>query len=269
MTRTAKAFAATLALALLLAWPAEALAAGSGPASKSLGRWWLTRLDPSFRIPDDFAIRFGNAALSVGLTKGQAAAMLNDPRFSLAVGAPDTGYGMLEAMIKDPEKIVQAQTLLKNHDLSAWGSDSVQTALIDVAPALRNAYLADFGLMAVNGPNDVLVLVDIETGKQYIGQGHLGTQLRAPGGGPLPEPVLPEPIIDTQIQAEAQGAVAAATGPGFNFTSNGSPGLGLAPATGESNDHVLLTPGIYLVGLMFVLAWGGYAVVAVIRRIRS
>jgi hypothetical protein len=42
-------------------------------------------------------------------------------------------------------------------------------------PELRNTYHKDLGLMAVDDGNGVLVLVDIETGRQYIGQGLLGT----------------------------------------------------------------------------------------------
>lgn len=263
MTRTGRAFFAALALALLPAWPAQALAASQGQrASQKLGPAWLSRLDPGSPISSDLAIRFGKAALSVGLTKGQAAAMMNDERFTLAIGAPDSGYGMLESMIKHPDRIAQAQLLLKNHDLSAWGAESVQNALMDVAPSLRNAYLADFGLMAVKGPVGVLVLVDIETGRQYVGQGRLGTQLRAPGGGPLPEPsIAPQP--------EVAAGIAAATGPGLNFNINQRPGLGLAPATGESDSRGLLTPGIYLVAALFLVAWGGYAAVALVRRLRT
>lgn len=268
MTKSGRAIAAALAFALLLAWPAEALAAGQGEgASQKLGPAWTSRLDPGSQIPSGLAIRFGKAALSVGLTKGQAAAMMNDERFAMAIGAPDSGYGMLESMIKHPERIAQARILLKNHDLSAWGADSVQNALMEVAPPLRNAYLSDFGLMAVKGPVGALVLVDIETGRQYVGQGRLGTQLRAPGGGPLPEPTVPEPSIEPQPAVAA--GIAAATGPGLNFSTNQRPGLGLAPATGRSNSRGLLTPGVYLVAALFLVAWGGYAVVALMRRRRT
>ena len=61
---------------------------------------------------------------------------------------------------------------------------------MSVVPELRNAYLKDLGLMAVDDGNGVLVLVDIENGRQYIGQGLLGTRLRTPGAGPIPSPSI-------------------------------------------------------------------------------
>ena len=57
--------------------------------------------------------------------------------------------------------------------------------------------------MAVDDGSGVLVLVDIETGRQYIGQGMLGAQLRAPGGGPIPSPSISPEEAAAQMWADA------------------------------------------------------------------
>lgn len=260
-------FGTGLVTVVLILIPAAALAANPDDTPEKLGWSWLARMDPSSQIPADLALHFGHAAISAGLTKGQAAAMLNDNRFTSALGSPDQGYGMLEAMIDHPVYIPKAQALLANHNYSAAGADSLQNAIMGAVPELRNAYLKDLGLMAVKGPAGVLVLVDIETGRQVIGQGRLGTQLRAPGGGPLPKPAVSPEEAAAQMWAQA-AAVSGPRGPGFNFSTDDRPGFGLAPAIGESHGRGLLTPGVYLVGLSFVIAWGGYAVASVIRRMR-
>jgi hypothetical protein len=122
-----------------------------------------------------------------------------------------------------------------------------------VVPELRNAYLEDFGLMAVTGPAEVLVLVDIGTGRQYLGEGLLGVQLRAPGGGPLPKPsVAPSPA------GTITPVISPASEPG---------GLWQLPNE-DPKPGLLSSPFVYLVAGMFLFAWVGYAVVAVTRRFR-
>jgi hypothetical protein len=168
----------------------------SRPATTSsrtggFGPHCLTRLDPNLQIPTQLAVKFGRAAVAGGLTRGQALGMLNDQRFAAAVGSPDQGYGLLEAMIQHPSYIQKAYVLLADRHYTASGADSLQTAIMSVVPELRNAYLKDLGLMAVDNGSGVLVLVDIETGRQYIGHGLLGAQLRAPVGDPSHRPPSP------------------------------------------------------------------------------
>jgi hypothetical protein len=151
-------------------------------------------------------VKFGRAAVAGGLTSGQALAMLNDQRFAAAVGPPDQGYRFLEAMIQHPSYIQKAYALLSDRQYTASGADSLQTAIMSVVPEFRNAYLKDLGLMAVDNGNGVLVLVDIKTGRQYIGQGMLGAQLRAPGGGPIPSPSISPEEAAAQTWAEAARA---------------------------------------------------------------
>jgi hypothetical protein len=241
-------------------------AAESGP---TLNGRWLARIDPWHGIPQDLALRYGQAALETGLTKSQAARMLNDDRFALAVGSPDQGYGLLEAMIADPEQILRAHELLMDDRYTASGADSLQTALIDVFPELRNAYLRDIGLTAVEDQRGVLILVDIETGRQYFDGETLGGQVLAPGGKPLPIPsISPEeaaaqmwenagidPDDPNPIENLAAGRPQGPTGPGFNFDTDD-------PSQG------LFTPGVYLVLAAFLIAWMGYGVVTAVRRFR-
>jgi len=49
------------------------------------------------------------------------------------------------------------------------------------------------------------VLVDIETGRQYI-EGMLGAQVRAPGGGPIPSPSISPEEAAAQMWTEAARA---------------------------------------------------------------
>jgi len=148
-----------------VALPATTMAGPVPDGERKVGQQWLSRLDPGLQIPGDHALRFARAAVATGLTKTEAARMLNDDRFAAAVGSPDQGMGLLEAMIANPDFIGDALLLLTDDRLTATGADSVQNALMEVVPEVRNAYLKDLGLLAVKGPAGVLVLVDIETGR--------------------------------------------------------------------------------------------------------
>jgi hypothetical protein len=53
----------------------------------------LVRIEPWHGIPQDLALRFGEAAFLAGLTKSEAAKLLNNDRFVAAVGSPDQGWG--------------------------------------------------------------------------------------------------------------------------------------------------------------------------------
>jgi hypothetical protein len=259
--------AVTIALGMAAVFPVAAFAAGpkdtSGDQTASsrsgIGETWLARLDPGLQIPRDLAVKFGQAAVVQGLTKGQALAMLNDLRFAAAVGSPDQGYGLLEAMIANPGYIVKAYELLADRSYSSSGADSLQSAIMSVVPQLRNAYLKDLGLMAVKGSAGVLVLVDIETGLQYIGHGLLGTQLRAPGGGPLPSPSISPEEAAAQMWAQADAHAAATPSP--------EPG-GLWKIQDHPDRDLLSAPGLYVGAALFLLAWVGWGAVALGRRLR-
>ena len=268
MKRNALVLAAvTIALGMAAASPLAAFAAGpkdgsgdqTASHSSGFGEAWLARLDPGLQIPRDLAVKFGQAAVAQGLTKGQALAMLNDLRFAAAVGSPDQGYGLLEAMIANPDYIVRAHELLADRSYSSSGADSLQNAIMSVVPQLRNAYLKDLGLMAVNGSGGVLVLVDIETGRQYIGHGLLGVQLRAPGGGPLPSPSISPEEAAAQMWAQAEAHAAASPTP--------EPG-GLWKVQDHPDRSWLSSPGLYVGVALFLLAWMGWGAVAVGRRLR-
>jgi hypothetical protein len=250
---------------------ATAQEAGGSEASTSLHRRWLTRVDAWHGIPPDLALRFGESALSVGLTPSEAARLLNEPRFVAAVGAPDQGWGLLEAMVESPDSIADALALLRarGDQLTLSGDTSFQYAFMVENPELRNPYLADLGRMIATRPDGMEVLVDLETGRQVISRSELGIPLRAPGGGPLPTPSISPEEAAAQMwedagidpddpnpgQIEAAGRPEAPTGPGFNFET-------------EEPPQGLLTPGLYLVLGAFLIAWMGYALVAAARRFR-
>jgi len=268
LKRTAFVLAAvTIALGMAAASPLAAFAAGPKDASgdqtashsSDIGEAWLARLDPGLQIPRDLAVKFGKAAMAQGLTKGQALAMLNDLRFAAAVGSPNEGYGLLEAMIANPDYIVKAHELLADRSYSSSGADSLQNAIMSVVPQLRNAYLKDLGLMAVKGSAGVLVLVDLETGRQYIGHGLLGAQLRAPGGGPLPSPSISPEEAAAQMWANANGQAAATPSP--------QPG-GLWKVQDHPEKGLLYSPGLYVGAVLFLVAWVGWGAVALGRRLR-
>ncbi len=253
--------AVTLAVGVTAASSVSAFAAGD-PASPGMGGFgphWLARLDPGLQIPQDLAAKFGWAAVADGLTRGQALAMLNDRRFAAAVGSPDQGYGLLQAMIQNPSYIGKAYALLADRHYTVSGADSLQSAIMSVVPPLRNAYLKDLGLMAVDSGNGVLVLVDIKTGRQYIGHGLLGTQLRAPGGGPIPPPSISPEEAAAQMWAEAARVAEAA---------NPTPG-GLWKLPNEDHSHALMTPGLLVTAALFLFAWVGFAALSVGRRLRT
>ena len=273
MRRSGFALSALIIIVAGMTLVAPVLASAAGPdggtddrenSNVHVQRNWLTRLDPGVQIPQELALRFVKTAVAHGLSKGQAFAMLNDQRFAMAVGSPDQGYGLLEAMIANPAYIEEAQELLADRSYSASGADSFQSAVMSAALPLRNAYLEDLGLMAVKGPAGVLVLVDLETGRQYIGQGRSGAQLRAPGCWPLPSPSISPEEAAAQMWAEAELSAeqlaAESPSPGAEIPPLG--GRWEAPADGRIG-------GLYVVAALFLLAWLGYAAVAVGRRLRG
>lgn len=260
--------AVTVALGMTAASPVAAFAAGpkdgagDQTASRSSGidEAWLVRLDPGLQIPKDLAMKFGQAAVTHGLTKGQALGMLNDLRFAAAVGSPNEGYGLLEAMIANPDYIVRAHELLADRSYTSSGADSLQNAIMSVVPQLRNAYLKDFGLRAVKGSAGVLVLVDIETGRQYIGHDLLGAQLRAPGGGPLPSPSISPEEAAAQMWADAEANTMGAS-------PSPEPG-GLWKVQDHPDNGWLSSPGLYVGVGLFLVAWVGWGALALGRRLR-
>lgn len=245
----------------------------SAQPQETLSRGWVSRIDPWHGIPTDLALRFGRSSLSAGLAPSEAARLLNDGRFVAAVGAPDQGWGMLEAMVEDPDSIADAWNLLREQGdlLTSSGVTSFQYILMVQHPELRNAYLGDLGRMIAVRPDGAEVLVDLETGLQVIGQGKLGIPIRAPGGGALPSPsISPEEAAAEMWEAVGgepddidPGEVRAAdeeggpTGPGFNFD--------LEP---EEPSQGLVTPGLFLVAGAFLIAWLGFATVVMMRRLR-
>ncbi len=237
---------------LIVLAPASALAQPSSSA-KGLGKAWFSRLDPGLQIPDQLALRFHNAAVAQGLTPSQAAKMLNDERFAMALGSPDQGFGMLESLINHPDQIPRARELLNDPSLTASGADSIQNAVMEVVPQLRNAYLKDIGLRAVEGPTGALVLVDIETGRQVVGGGRLGGLLRAPGGGPLPSPdVVPPEEQTPQVLAQPTPS------PSGDDVRSG--GLNVHP------ERTLMSPWVAVGVGIFVLTWVMFFVGALVRR---
>ncbi|OFW63193.1 MAG: hypothetical protein A2135_04955 [Actinobacteria bacterium RBG_16_67_15] len=268
---------AALSVALCF-WPTPSAAqeagqdAEAGPSGRpKLSQRWLTRIDPWHAIPSDLALRFGEAALSANLTPSQAARLLNDDRFVAAVGAPDQGWGLLEAMISSPATIADAWKIQRRGGatLTRSGVTSFQSALFLEHPNLRNGYLADVGLMIAVRADGVEVLVDIGTGRQVLGRDHLGVAVRAPGGGPLPSPAMsPEEVaaqmwedagIDPNdpdaITSVAQAPPSLPSGPGLNVRTDEPPEGAWLPAG-------------YLVLGAFLVAWTGYAVVAIGRGLR-
>lgn len=261
--RIAATVSLVLALGPGLALPAHAQ---EEPADvPHVGRRWLDRLDPWWGIPEELALPLARAAVAGGMTKGEVARLLNDERFAMAVASGE-GHTVLEAMTRDPSLAVEAYDLLFETDseYTTSGATSFQTALFEALPQLRNEYLSDLGHMVVVRGDGVEVLVDVETGRQVIGQGKLGIQITAPGGGPLPEP-SPE---------EAATTVAAA-GPAVQ-RAGGNPLAGDPPQVdalvldrgSEPEGDRLLSPGVYVLALLFAIPWLGYAVIAAARRLR-
>ncbi len=201
-------------------------------------------------IPTDVALRFARAAVHSGLAPPQVLRILNDERFRSAMGSQ--GYGLLDALSKDPSAIRRTLKLVRRRDLGYAGADSLQNAIMAINLHIRNGYLRDLGHMAVQLPSGTLVLLDVATGRQVLGQGRLGALLRAPGGGPLPSPNSPtfEPLAAPSPSAVPQ-----------------PPGGGLE-VTGPEAAWSRLALGIALVTGLFAVAWIGYALVAVGRRAR-
>lgn len=108
------------------------------------------------------------------------ARLLNDGRSVAAVGAPDQGWGMLEAMSVDRAAIVDAWEVIRDRqsELTVSGVTSLLYPLMLEQHELRNPYLADLGHMIAVSPNGMEVLVDVETGRQITGHGRLGIRFR-------------------------------------------------------------------------------------------
>jgi hypothetical protein len=239
------------------------------PAPK-IGPGWAARIDPWHQVPSELAIRFGRAAVAGGLTAADAAGLLNDDRFVAAVGAPDQGWGLLEAMTEQPAVIVDAYMLLQDGtDYTVSGTTSFQYAFFLRHPELRNAYLADLGHMIAARPDGVEVLVDVATGRQIVSRYRLGIPIRAPGGGPLPVPsISPEEAAaqmweDVGLDPDDPEARALAAPPANGLPRNTDPG-----ASGGDGDG-LLSPGLFLVAGAFLVSWLGFAAVMVLRRVRG
>lgn len=166
--------------------------ATASASTQTVGERWASRLDPTTGIPASLALKAANAAIAHGMTAGRVAALFNYEPFAAAVGAANQGYGALEAMSEHPEWVQTAYDLMRagGRRYTASGALSFQAALFQAVPELRNGYLGDLGHMVAMGPNGVEVLVDIETGRQVVGQGHLGRPITAPGGGPLEAPAV-------------------------------------------------------------------------------
>jgi hypothetical protein len=235
--------AAAVACVFTLPW-----SAGADSTTTRLPGQFTDLIEPG--IPADVALRFARAALNAGLTPPQVLRILNDDRFRSAMGTQ--GYGLLMALSKYPRAIRRTLKLVRRHDLGYAGADSLQNAIIAINLHIRNGYLRDVGHMAVQLPGGGLVLVDVATGRQVLGQGRLGALLRAPGGGPLPSPTSPafEPLA-----APTPSAVPQPPGGGLEVTER--------PAAWSR-----LELGIALVMGLFAVAWIGYASVAVGRRSR-
>jgi hypothetical protein len=244
----------------------------SAQSQEKLPSGWVSRIDPWYGVPTELVLLFGKSAVSAGLAPSEAARLLNDGRFVAAVGAPDQGWGMLEAMIEDRNSIADAWNLLREQGdlLTVSGTTSFQYLLMVEHPELRNAYLGDLGRMIAVRSDGAEVLVDLETGLQVIGQGKLGIPIRAPGGRALPSPsISPEEAAAEMWEAVGgepddadPGEVRAAdeggpTGPGFNFD--------LEP---EKPSQGLVTPGLFLVAGAFLIAWLGFATVVMMRHFR-
>jgi hypothetical protein len=224
---------------------ATSATAASDPGE--LGRRFAARIDPG--IPESVAVRFGRAAVDAGLTPAEAARMLNDDRFRMAVSSAGQGFEPLEALTHDPAAIRSALELVRDRGFTVAGADSLQNAILGISLDLKNAYLRGLGRMAVLTDDGRLVLVDIETGREVRGHDMLGALIRAPGGGPLPSPSpIPSPSISRTIELPEP------------------PGGGIEVAIPQRH-WTDLQPGLLLVIGLFGIAWIGFALVLVGRRL--
>lgn len=250
---------------LALAVPAPAVASSHEEAAGvHVGRRFVERLDP-WGLPSELVLRLARAAVASGMTKGQVARLLSDQRFALAVGSGE-GYQALEALARNPDLVAGAYRMLFESDESYTpsGATSFQTALFAGSPELRNEYLRDLGLMVATRPDGVEVLVDLETGRQVIGQGKVGMQVTAPGGGPLPEPEVSPEEAAAAMWAEA-GVVPQELPPpgGRPFEAVSRPEGG----TGAGEGRPLAA--VYLFAGTLAAAWLGYGGIWLARRFRS
>ncbi len=216
-------------------WGLLAVSSAASGSSRTVGERWASRLDPGLGIPAALAIETANAAIADGMTRNQVMALFNYEPFAMAISADDRGYAALEAMSEHPAWVETAYDLMKagRGRYTVSGTTSFQDALFRAVPELRNPYLSDVGHMIATGPGGVEVLVDVETGQQVIGQGHLGRQIRAPGGGPLKAPAVSPEDAAAAMWAEAGLAPDGVTpldggtqGPGFTPTFSTDRGFG-------------------------------------------
>jgi hypothetical protein len=222
--------------------------AGADSTTTRLPGQFARLIEPG--IPTEVALRFSRAAVDAGLTPPQVLRVLNDERFRSAIGSQ--GYGLLEALSKYPRAIRRTLRLVRRRDLGYAGADSLQNAIIAINLHIRNGYLRDVGHMAVQLPSGGLVLVDVASGRQVLGQGRLGALLRAPGGGPLPSSTPP---TFERPAAPSPSPVPQPRGGGLEVTT-------------REGAWSRLAPGIALVIGLFAVAWIGSALVAVGRRAR-
>ncbi len=262
-----------LTTAIALGVPAPALAETPSPIPSpspspppQLGRAWLINLEGIAKIPPDVAIRFGEAAMSVGLTKIQAANLLNDETFiATTISSDDQHHGLLLLMTEHPEYIRRTWDLLhaSGQVPTASGPASLQSRLFADYPELVNPYLKDFGHMLVPLPDGSVVMIDLATGRRIVAAGVLGDQVTQPGGGALvgryasmgsAAPTVPAfPTPSPTALEQPPGAQSPL--PGGPWTIPGRHPRGVSPAL------------LWAVAAAFGLAWLGYAVVAFRRRL--
>jgi hypothetical protein len=257
----------SLLLGAVLALATSAPALGSSheeAAGVHVGRRFVERLDP-WGLPPDLVLRLARAAVAAGMTKGQVARLLSDQRFAMAVGSGE-GYRALEALARSPDLVARAYRMLfgSGESYTSSGATSFQSALFADSPELRNEYLHDLGLMVATRPDGVEVLVDLETGRQVIGQGKLGMQVTAPGGGPLPEPEVSPEEAAAAMWAAADAVPRELPPPGGRpFEAVSRPGGGTGAGGG------LPLAAVYLFAGTLAGAWLGYGGIWLARRFRS
>jgi hypothetical protein len=224
--------------------------AAAGTTHPRVGRRFAERIDPG--IPASTALRFARAAVDAGLSPAEAARMLNDDRFRMAVSSAGQAFEPLEALSEDPAAIRRAMELVRDHAYTVAGAESLQNAILGLSLDIKNAYLRGLGRMAVLTDDGRMVLVDIETGREVRGHDMLGALIRAPGGGPLPSP-SPLPTASPSSGTYALGQ---------------PPGGGI-DVTAAEGDWTRLKPGLLLVVGLFAIAWIGFGLTLLGRRLHD
>ncbi len=176
--------------------------------------------------------------------------MLNDDRFRAAVSSPGQGFEPLEALSHHPAAIRRALNFVRSHSFTAAGADSLQNAILGLGLDIKNAYLRDLGHMLVPTDDGRLVLIDIATGREVRGHGMLGALITAPGGGPLPSP----PVVPPPPASPAANALPLPPGGGIHVTV-------------PQADWTYLKRGLALVLGLFGIAWIGFGLVLIDRRL--